>query len=242
MSQSFIEAERNYDIYDRELLAIIKALKEWQHYLEGSPHALEILSDHKNLEVFRHASKLSYRQAHWAEFLSRFSFTIQHISGKKAGKPDALSRRPDHYSGHEDNEDRILLPSDLFASAQRVSVSFDNPELLQRIKDAQQLDPEVLDVLRYILAPKSSTTRTSLRQHWSVQDGLIFSRGRIYIPKDDTLRRDLVQLFHDLPAAGHPGRYKTYDLIRRHFFWPGWRLYFQLCRWLRCLSIDKEST
>jgi len=58
--QSFIEAERNYDIYDRELLAIVKALREWRHYLEGSPHQLEILSDHKNLEVFRHASKLSY--------------------------------------------------------------------------------------------------------------------------------------------------------------------------------------
>ncbi len=52
MSKSFIEAERNYDIYDRELLAIIKALEEWRHYLEGSPHQLEILSDHKNLEVF----------------------------------------------------------------------------------------------------------------------------------------------------------------------------------------------
>ena len=55
MSKSFIEAERNYDIYDRELLAIIRALEEWWHYLEGSPHPVEILSDHKNLEVFREA-------------------------------------------------------------------------------------------------------------------------------------------------------------------------------------------
>src|SRR5882762_1952353 len=122
--------------------------------VEGSPHALEILSDHKNLEVFRHTSKLSYCQARWAEFLSRFSFTIQHISGKKAGKPGALSRRPDHILDHKDNEDCILLPSNLFASSQcvRISISFDNPDLLQRIKDAQQLDTEVLDALRYILA------------------------------------------------------------------------------------------
>src|SRR5882762_9530878 len=181
MSQSFIEAERNYDIYDCELLVIIKALREWRHYLEGSPHQLEILSNHKNLEVFRHASKLLYRQACWAEFLSRFSFTIQHISGKKAGKPDALSRCPDHIPDHEDNEDHILLPSDLFSSSQHVSISFDNPDLLHRIKEAQQLDTEVLDALRYILAPKSSTTRTSLRNQWSVHNGLVLCRSRIYI-------------------------------------------------------------
>ena len=55
MSKSFIEAEWSYDIYDQELLAIIKALKEWHHYLEGSPHDIEILSDHKNLEIFKEA-------------------------------------------------------------------------------------------------------------------------------------------------------------------------------------------
>jgi RNase H-like domain found in reverse transcriptase len=70
MSKSFIEAERNYDIYDRELLAIIRALEEWRHYLEGSPHPIEILSDHKNLEVFKEARKLSRRQARWSLYLS----------------------------------------------------------------------------------------------------------------------------------------------------------------------------
>ena len=55
MSKSFIEAEQNYDIYDRELLAIIKALEEWCHYLKGSPHDIEILSDHRNLEIFKEA-------------------------------------------------------------------------------------------------------------------------------------------------------------------------------------------
>src|SRR5258705_8687558 len=96
MSRSFNPVECNYDIYDRKLLAIIKALKEWCHYLEGGLQPIEILSDHKNLEIFRHAAKLSYRQAQWAEFLTHFNFTIQHILGKKVGKPEALSRRPDH--------------------------------------------------------------------------------------------------------------------------------------------------
>jgi len=74
------------------------------------------------------------------EFLSRFSFTIHHISGKKAGKPDALSHRPDHIPDHEDNEDHILLSPSLFAKPQRVTFTFDDSSLLQCIKDCQALD------------------------------------------------------------------------------------------------------
>ena len=51
--------ERNYEIYDRELLGIVRALTEWWHYLEGSPHPVEVLSDHKNLTYFRTAQKLN---------------------------------------------------------------------------------------------------------------------------------------------------------------------------------------
>ena len=52
LSQSFNATERNYEIYDRELLAIIRALMEWHHYLLGSPHPVMVLSDHKNLTYF----------------------------------------------------------------------------------------------------------------------------------------------------------------------------------------------
>src|SRR5258705_1471349 len=170
MSRSFNPAERNYDIYDRELLAIIKALKEWRHYLEGGLQPIEVLSDHKNLEIFRHAAKLSYRQARWAEFLTRFNFTIQHISGKKAGKPDALSRRPDHDMGDNDNEDRVLLDPSLFTSIKTLSIAFEDLHLLSQIKDCQVHDQEVLDVHCYLLATQMSPTKKALQKLWTVQD------------------------------------------------------------------------
>ena len=53
--KTFSETERNYEIYDRELLAIIRALEEWRHYIQGSPHTTLILSDHKNLTYYREA-------------------------------------------------------------------------------------------------------------------------------------------------------------------------------------------
>ena len=55
ISKTFSRAERNYEIYDRELLAIIRALEEWCHYIQGSPHTTTILSDYKNLTYYREA-------------------------------------------------------------------------------------------------------------------------------------------------------------------------------------------
>ena len=59
LSQTFKDTERRYEIYDRELLGIIRALKEWQHYLQGSGHTTTVFSDHKNLTYFRTAQNLN---------------------------------------------------------------------------------------------------------------------------------------------------------------------------------------
>jgi RNase H-like domain found in reverse transcriptase len=114
LSKSLLEAERNYDIYDKELMAIIWALEAWRHYLEGSPHVIEILMDHQNLQYFWSAQKLNRRQACWNIFLSQFNFTLQHHSGTQSGKPDALSHQLDHPRGDSDNSDVILLKPTAF--------------------------------------------------------------------------------------------------------------------------------
>ena len=62
-SKSFNEAERNYEVHDKELLAIIRALDEWRHYLEGGEHPLDIVSDHKNLSYFTVNRNLMRQQA-----------------------------------------------------------------------------------------------------------------------------------------------------------------------------------
>jgi len=59
LSKSFNETERNYEIYDRELLAIIRALTEWRHYLMGLSFPVTVRSDHKNLTYFCTAQKLN---------------------------------------------------------------------------------------------------------------------------------------------------------------------------------------
>lgn len=85
-------AERNYDIGNRELLAVRLALGELRHWLLGSAQLFLVWMDHKNLEYVRSARRLSSPQARWALFFSRFNFTLSYQPGSKNVKPDALSR------------------------------------------------------------------------------------------------------------------------------------------------------
>jgi len=108
-SKSLSPVEQNYEIHDKEILAIIHALEEWRHFLEGARHPVEIWMDHKNLEYFMTAKKLNCRQARWSLYLARFDFRLIHRPGRSMGKPDALSQRLDHGKGAFDNKDVVLL-------------------------------------------------------------------------------------------------------------------------------------
>ena len=95
-SQKFTSSERNYEIYDKEMLAIVECMNIWRYYFEGSEHKLKVLTDHKNLVWFIETKSYNRRQARWAKKLSRFNFIIQFYSGVEAEKSDALSRRSDY--------------------------------------------------------------------------------------------------------------------------------------------------
>ena len=90
--KSLNETERNYEIHNKEMLAIIRGLENWRYLLEGTCFKFEIWTDHKNLEYFMKVQKLNQRQAQWALYLSRFDFTLKHITGTKMEKVDGLSR------------------------------------------------------------------------------------------------------------------------------------------------------
>jgi len=97
-SRSLTGPERNYPIYDKELLAIVAALENWRHLLKGTSTPFKIFSDHRNLLYQKKPEKMSQRLVRWALFLSEFNFVIVYRSGSSNGKPDALSRRPDYSS------------------------------------------------------------------------------------------------------------------------------------------------
>ncbi|KAG5726372.1 hypothetical protein E4T56_gene18941 [Termitomyces sp. T112] len=91
-SKSLNMVEQNYEIHDKEMLAIIQSFEEWQHFLEGMQHKFK-----------------------WSPYLTNFDFSLHHKPGQSMGKPDALSQRVDHGMGEEDNSNIVLLCPKLFA-------------------------------------------------------------------------------------------------------------------------------
>ena len=100
-SKSLDVHERNYGIYDKELLVVIWGLEEYRHHLEGHPHKVEIWSDHQNLTFFRTAQKLTRRQARWALFMTRFDFVLYHKPGKTMQVEDPWSMMSEIWEGEQ---------------------------------------------------------------------------------------------------------------------------------------------
>ena len=225
ISQTFTSAERNYQIYDRELLGIIRALDEWRHYLLGSPHTTTVLTDHKNLQYYRSAQKLNRRQARWSLILSEYDMKLIHQPGTKMIQSDALSRRPDHIpEGDTDNDDVVMLPDSIF-------VNLIDTDLANRIKSATDYDPGLQENL-WTLTKDLPTDKDSLilgPDWWidkeSTDKPLLVYKGRHYVPNDQQLRRDILWKHHDAPSAGHPGQQGTYHAVSRYYWWPGLRTF-----------------
>src|SRR5260221_1536032 len=150
MSKSFSDMERNYQIHDKEMLAIMHALEEWRHFLEGSDQKFEIHTDHKNLSYFREAHKLNHHQAQWSLYLSRFDFVLTHKPRRQMGRPDALSRWADHPRGADDNADFTLLTPEVFELRATEAVTLEGEEaiFMERIQQSTQFDDPVVKALK----------------------------------------------------------------------------------------------
>ena len=147
----FSPTKRNYEIYNWELLAIIWALEEWRHYIQGSPHTTVIFSDHKNLTYFWEARKLNQQQARWPLYLSEFDVKLVHIAGMKIVQSDVLSRWPDFVPGEDtDNENITMLPDTLF-------VNLIDTELQERILNCEKLDSDAMEALKILLEEGPTT-------------------------------------------------------------------------------------
>jgi RNase H-like domain found in reverse transcriptase/Reverse transcriptase (RNA-dependent DNA polymerase) len=101
-SQTFNDAERDYDIHDHKLLTVIQGLLAWCHLLVGSPHKIHVLMDHSNLKYYRHPQKISHRIARYLPKMAEFNFELVYKPGP-SNKADHLSYHPDYDDGSLDN-------------------------------------------------------------------------------------------------------------------------------------------
>ena len=113
-SATFTPTERNYDIYERELLAVIKALEHWRPHLAATEDPVTVLTDHANLTFWKNPRKVNRRVARWFSFLQDYNLIIKHVPGKLHAGPDMLSRPPNTNKGEDDNTDVTLIPPEAF--------------------------------------------------------------------------------------------------------------------------------
>ncbi|QRW15631.1 Retrotransposable element Tf2 protein [Rhizoctonia solani] len=208
LSKSLSPAEKNYNIFDKELLAVIRAFKEWRHLLEGSELPVQVLTDHKNLEHFSTSQSLNKRQIQWANFLVDYNFQIIYRPGAQNKKADILSRQYDLVPLEGGVENQVLLKPELFIA----SITPDQ-EINDLIGEAIYKDERLKEIL-YKLQNKDKVV------DWELKEGLLWYQGKIFVPRDDTIRNLILESRHDALAAGHPGQTRTLELISRSYYWP----------------------
>src|SRR3989440_492878 len=213
--RKFTPAELNYDIYDKELLAIVDAFQTWRVYLEGAEHQVMVYSDHKNLLAFTTTKMLNRRQTRWSELLSAYNFKIVYRKGSENQRADALSRRADYMQGKEPRENTILRFN------RKGDLEYNYPELsttmivqpgtwIKRIQDA------------YVTDTMAETLRDQLNTNPRVSkdnQGTLMWDGLVYVPTK--LRKQLVKELHEEPSNGHPGIERTVERVTRDYFFPG---------------------
>ena len=183
-SRGMAPAELNHEIYDKELLAIFDAFRQWRNYLEGSTHIVLVLSDHKNLEYFATTKQLTRRQVRWSEYLSGFNYLIRYRAGRLGTKPDALTRREDIYPRGE-NVYALANPHNfhsMFKPGQLLrAVVLDSASLLVSIKHGLVTDPFAQ---AHMVRLRASNTPVTSGDAWSVsQDGeFLLYKGAVYVP------------------------------------------------------------
>uniref|UniRef100_A0A096M8A1 Gypsy retrotransposon integrase-like protein 1 n=1 Tax=Poecilia formosa TaxID=48698 RepID=A0A096M8A1_POEFO len=145
-SRRLTPPERNYDVGDRELLAIKLALEEWRHWLEGAEHPIVVWTDHKNLAYLQSAKRSNPRRSRWSLFFSRFNLSISYRPGSKNIKPDALSRI---YAPDDSNEGPApVLPSSCTVGV----VSWEIEDVIRQAHQAEPPPPSCPDGKIFVAA------------------------------------------------------------------------------------------
>ncbi|KAM0717753.1 hypothetical protein Q7P37_006085 [Cladosporium fusiforme] len=96
LSRKMTPAKLNYEIHDKELLAIVEAFRHWRIYLEGHPEEITVITDHKNLTKYTTTKELTPRQIRWYQDLATFKMRIHYRKGSENARADAMSRRRDY--------------------------------------------------------------------------------------------------------------------------------------------------
>ena len=243
VSKKLSSAQRNYSVYERELLAVVTSLDEFRHYLLGKSFVLR--TDHQALKWLMTLPEPRGRRARWLESLAEFVFEIHHRPGRQHANADALSRSAAILSNVETSELEKSTLSQCNVDINVVNaptVSEESADCLplfspQELAKAQTEDPDLSVVIGWrapaadhVIAPTEipGVSRV-VKQLWVKKDSLRFKGDVLYLLEDgvfhlvvpQSLQEQAVYSVHDMFGGGHFGFEKTLIKCRSRFYWPG---------------------
>jgi len=146
---------------------------------------------------------------------------LKHVPGSRMGKADSLSRRPDWEIGVEkDNKDEILVKLEWLEirKTEAVEIIVDGVDLLEEVRKSKVKDDKVVKAVEEM---KWAGVKMLRDKEWREVDGIMYKEGKVYMPKDEKLRAEIIILHHNTPIGGYGRQWKTVELVTRNFWWLG---------------------
>ena len=118
------------------------------------------------------------------------------------GRVDSLSRRVNWAEGVErDNENQVMLKKEwVEIRAIEQLVEGLEKDIVKKIKETRDKNEKVIKSVEEM---KKARVKTLRDEEWQIEEGLVLKKGRVYVPKDEKLRVEIIRLHHDIPIAGH---------------------------------------
>ena len=265
LSQALVGAEQNYQVYDLELLAVIRALKAWRPYLISPVEPTMIYTDHQNIMYFRQPQDLTARQMRWHSILQEYPVRFVHIAGKKNSAPDLLSQMahfvpsvtpnltliPDSLVDRERGGVKNLIPGSFSVKTMKImkktptSSTVDGQRPSEESPKTAAPSGKGVLTLSNELATKAREYCTQRKQRKELEEERVAkNKKRIYIPAD--LQKDALREYHDARPAGHPGVGAMTKKVLKHLWWPSIhrdiRQYVRRCQTCQASKVNTHPT
>jgi hypothetical protein len=182
-------------IYEKEIMAILHALKKWRPYLIG--RHFKVKTDHDSLKYFLEQRLSLEEQQKWVTKILGYDFEIIYKKGKKNVVADALSRK-------DEDVEAFLC-----------AISIIQPDWIVEARDEWKNDEKVWSLIQRLQQDSSASDTFT----W--KNDSLWYKDRLYLCKDSQLKQKVLLELHTSPVGGHSGFLKTYHRVKKDFFWDG---------------------
>jgi transposase InsO family protein len=182
-------------IYEKEMMAILHALKKWRPYLIG--RHFKVKTDHDSLKYFLEQRLSSEEQQKWVTKILGYDFEIVYKKGKQNVVADALSRK-------DEDVEAFLC-----------AISIIQPDWIIEARDEWKNDEKVWTLIQRLQQDSSASDTFT----W--KNDSLWYRDRLYLCKNSQLKQKVLLELHTSPIGGHSGFLKTYHRVKKDFFWDG---------------------